>query len=196
MENIKKIAVLTSGLSRGSNFKAIYNYLKDKSCPVEFTFLLITEPDAPVSQFCLENNIKTVLYKKEAGKINDFLQNLLSEMPVDLIVLAGFMRKLSSSFLNNVKTPVLNIHPALLPLYGGKGMFGHFVHEAVFNNKDTVSGATVHLVNSQYDKGDIILQEKTDISHCQSPSEIASEVLKIEHKIYAQAIELLLFKNK
>jgi folate-dependent phosphoribosylglycinamide formyltransferase PurN len=103
------------------------------------------------------------------------------------------MRKLSKEFFEAVKTPVINIHPALLPKYGGKGMYGMNVHKAVFEAGEKESGATVHYVNEEYDKGEIITQKRCDISMCISPDEIAEKVLKIEHEIYPKTIEKLLY---
>ncbi|HOQ80442.1 MAG TPA: formyltransferase family protein, partial [Candidatus Cloacimonadota bacterium] len=106
--------------------------------------------------------------------------------------LAGFMRKLSEQFLDTINTPLINIHPALLPKYGGKGMYGSNVHNAVFTAGEKISGATVHYVNKNYDEGDIIMQQSVDITDCQSPEEIGKKVLAIEHQIYGAAIEKIL----
>lgn len=192
MNKLYQIAVLTSGHSRGSNFKAIYNYLKENNLPIEIAFVLITEEDAPIKEVCQEWQIKTIYYDKIKGRINEFLQQTFQKHPVELIVLAGFMRKLTNEFIHLVNVPILNIHPALLPNYGGKGMFGMKVHEAVFSNHDKISGASVHLVNGEYDKGQILLQQSVDISSCTSPEEISAEVLKVEHAIYGKAIEKIL----
>lgn len=107
---------------------------------------------------------------------------------IELIALAGFMKLLSPAFLDRTGIPVLNIHPALLPKYGGQGMYGIRVHEAVFDAGERFSGATVHLVDPIYDHGEIIAQEQVDISDCHSPEAIAAKVLEIEHGIYARAI--------
>lgn len=107
---------------------------------------------------------------------------------IDLIALAGFMSLLGGDFLTSVGIPVVNIHPALLPKYGGPGMYGMRVHEAVFASGDKVSGATVHLVDPVYDHGEIIAQKQVDISACRSPEEIAGLVLRVEHQLYAPAI--------
>lgn len=186
-----KIAVLTSGHSRGSNFKAIVNYIQSQSLPIDIAFLFAVDPTAPVIHLCDDYNIPVIL-AKNTSKINDQLIEIFQGNPVDLIVLAGFMRKISDAFLQSLKCPILNIHPALLPKYGGKGMFGMNVHQAVFIAKEQFSGATVHLVSNQYDQGDIILQKSVDISNCNSPEEISAHVLKIEHEIYPLAIKKIL----
>ncbi len=115
---------------------------------------------------------------------------------IDLIALAGYMKLLSASFLENIGLPVLNIHPALLPKYGGPGMYGIRVHAAVFAAGEKISGATVHLVDPLYDHGKIIAQEQLDISDCPSAEVIAARVLAVEHRIYAPAIHAFLSQNK
>lgn len=191
MIGLFKIAVLTSGHSRGSNFKAIYQYINDNKLPIVVDFVLITEQDPPIKEYCASLNIETIFYDGKS-KINSFLLELFKERQCDLIVLAGFMRKLSEQFLDTINTPLINIHPALLPKYGGKGMYGSNVHNAVFTAGEKISGATVHYVNKNYDEGDIIMQQSVDITDCQSPEEIGKKVLAIEHQIYGAAIEKIL----
>ncbi len=186
-----KIAVLTSGHSRGSNFKAIVDYIRMNDLPIDVAFLFAVDATAPVIQLCKEYNIPVIL-AKNTSRINDQLIEVFGIESVDLIVLAGFMRKINDSLLQSVKCPIINIHPALLPKFGGKGMFGMNVHQAVFDAKEQYSGATVHLVSNQYDEGDIIIQQSIEINDCKSPEEIAHRVLKIEHEIYPLAIKKIL----
>ena len=188
---MKKIAILTSGQSRGSNFLAIYDYFIAHKLPISIDYLVVTDKTSPIVQLALDRNIKVKYYETKEQKLNDFLIKTILKDPVDLIVLAGFMRKLSSDFFQSIKTPIINIHPALLPKYGGKGMFGMNVHKAVFEAGEKVSGATVHYVNENYDEGEIISQKECDISMCNTPEEIAKTVLKIEHEIYPKAIEMI-----
>ena len=188
---MKKIAVFTSGHSRGSNFLAICDYIKENSLPVEISFLFITDKTAPIVNHAKVRNIKFFEYDT-SKKINDFLIKICQDNPVDLIALCGFTRKLSEQFFLIIKMPIINIHPALLPKYGGKGMYGMNVHTAVFENKEKVSGATVHFVNERYDEGAIILQKECDISKCKSADEVAKLVLEIEHEIYPMVIHKIL----
>jgi len=104
-------------------------------------------------------------------------------------VLAGYLVKISKKILDEFT--VINIHPSLLPKYGGKGFYGMNVHNAVFENKEKVSGVTVHFVNEKLDDGDIILQKQVDISHCKNADEISQEVLKVEHKTLKEVIRIL-----
>ena len=122
---------------------------------------------------------------------NDLLKRLKKDN-IFLIVLAGYLKKIPREIINVFKNKILNIHPALLPKYGGKGMYGMNVHNAVFKNNETESGITIHYVNENYDEGQIIFQKSCDIKHCQSPEEIAIEVQKLEHKYYPLVIEDLL----
>jgi len=188
----KKIAILSSGKSRGSNFLAIYEHIVIQNLPVQIDYIIVTDLSAPIVQLAKQRDITVMCYEDTKIKINDFLVNTIMQNPVELIVLAGFMRKLNSSFFQFVSTPIVNVHPALLPKYGGKGMFGAHVHQAVFNAGERESGATVHFANEHYDKGDIIYQKKCDITDCNSPEEIGKKVLQIEHEIYPKVIAKLL----
>jgi len=107
---------------------------------------------------------------------------------IHLIALSGFLKKLSPMFIRDVSIPILNIHPALLPKFGGKGMYGMSVHKAVFDAADKESGATVHLVDAKYDHGKIVAQQVVEVSDCKTPAEIADRVLKIEHQLYGKTI--------
>ena len=188
-EKFYRIAVLTSGHSRGSNFVAIYNWLQKEKLPVKIVFVTVSNLQAQIIEKCQELGVKYLhLPTKDMTQFEYELLNFLDAYQVDLIALAGFLKKLSPLFIHQFDKPILNIHPALLPKYGGKGMYGISVHQKVFHNKEKESGATVHLVDENYDAGKIISQTKIDITDCTSPEEIAQRVLKIEHKIYGPAI--------
>ncbi|MCL2063009.1 MAG: phosphoribosylglycinamide formyltransferase [Candidatus Cloacimonetes bacterium] len=192
---MRKIAILSSGKSRGSNFLAIYDYIKIKSLPISIEYLIVTDKSAPIVKIALDRGIAIKYFEESKKKINDFLLDIITQNPVDLIVLAGFMRKLSSAFFQNIKIVVINVHPALLPKYGGKGMYGMNVHKAVFEAEEKVSGATIHIVDELYDNGFILCQKECDISMCKSPDDIAKIVLRIEHEIYPKTIEKILFSE-
>ena len=110
------------------------------------------------------------------------------ERGIDLVILAGFLWLIPEHLLNVFPKKIINIHPSLLPKYGGKGMYGLRVHQAVFNAKEIESGITIHVIDKEYDKGDIIFQQKISIKSCKSPEEIADKILKIEHKNFAKTI--------
>lgn len=135
-------------------------------------------------------HISSISYPNEKIR-NKQIIHYLSEYNINLIILAGYMKKLDSEIIDFVNGMVLNIHPALLPKFGGENMYGMNVHNAVIEAKEKISGASVHFVNSEYDKGKIILQREIEVSENDSPQSLAEKVLKIEHIIYPEAIKLL-----
>ncbi len=184
-----KIAVFTSGMSRGSNFEAMVNVFKGMDLPITIEFVLITRRNAPIKERCERLGIP--VYYAPTKDWNSFEEKVISrcrESNLDLVALAGFMKQITPHIIDGIGCPMLNIHPALLPNYGGKGMFGMNVHKAVFADGCKESGVTVHQVNDAYDEGDIVAQEQVDITKCSSPEEIAKTVLKIEHSLYGRAI--------
>ena len=184
--NVLRIAVFVSG--RGSNLKAILDspFLKSK---IQVIAVLSDKENCPAFEIAREHSINTYnVGKKENFIKNDELINFLKKLNPDLVVLAGYLKLIPSDVVNFYKNKIINIHPALLPAFGGDGMYGMNVHRAVFNSSAKVSGATVHFVNEIYDSGKIIAQKCVDISGAKSPEEIAEEVLKIEHKILPEVI--------
>ncbi|RVU53992.1 phosphoribosylglycinamide formyltransferase [Anaerosphaera multitolerans] len=176
-----KIAVLISGT--GSNLKALLEAQKQKEFESEIV-LIVSNRKAKGLEYGKEYGIPAVIIKED-----EELLRTLGEYGVDFIVLAGYLKTISSKILESYKDRIINIHPSLLPKYGGKGFYGIRVHEAVFKNKDETSGVTVHYVNEEVDGGEIILQETLNISHCKNPEEIAECVLKLEHSTLKRAIK-------
>ena len=175
-----KIACFVSG--RGSNLKAILDEIDKGNLKAEISSVISNKSDCPAIQFCREKGINTFIVSKDSSNFSKLVE-LLSNEKVDLIVLAGYMKKIPESFISHFPNKIINIHPALLPSFGGKGMYGINVHKAVFESSVKVSGATVHFVNSNYDEGIIISQKSVDIHDAESPEEIAEKVLKEEHKL-------------
>jgi len=190
MQKFFNIAFLTSGKSMGSNFEAVMTHIQKCNVPIRAKFLIITRADAPITQRAEKFGVKFI-FLDDKKTFEQKLLTFLNKNNVHLIILAGFMRKLSEDFLQKYPGDIINIHPALLPKFGGKGMFGMRVHEEVFQMKENFSGASVHYVNERYDEGKIIAQRKIPIDHCTSAEEIAKEVLKIEHELYPEVIEKL-----
>jgi len=176
-------------MSRGSNLKAMAEHFRQNDLPVQISFVVRTRREAPIADVCKELGVTChhIPYKNQI-QFEENIFYLCQYHGVHLIALAGFLKRLSPVFLRDLAVPVVNIHPALLPQYGGKKMYGMAVHQAVFEHFDNESGATVHLVDSVYDNGPAIAQEKVDISACQSPEEIAAAVLKTEHRLYGKTI--------
>jgi phosphoribosylglycinamide formyltransferase-1 len=183
------IAVLSSGMSRGTNLRAMAKYFKDNNLPVRISFVIRTKCEASITEVCAELNITChLLSYKNPEQFEEKVLFLCQYHGVHLIALSGFLKKLSPVFIREARVPILNIHPALLPKYGGEGMYGMAVHKVVHESGDKESGATVHLVDTKYDHGKIIAQEKVDISGCNSAEEISVTVIKAEHRLYGKAI--------
>lgn len=184
-----RIAVLTGGRGRGSNLRAIHRHFESLGFPATVALVIGDREQTPVRELCQDLKLPFVYVpSKDMQSYEAEVIRLVKEHGIELIALAGFLKLLSADFLLRVQVPVLNIHPSLLPKYGGAKMYGMRVHEAVFASGDKESGATVHEVSPVYDAGRIVLQRKVDISNCSNSEEIAGKVLKIEHQIYAEAI--------
>lgn len=187
--NTKRIVLFASG--SGSNVENIVNYFSDKS-PITVTAVLTNKRDAKVLNRCNRLNVTALYFNKYAFTSSDCVLNILRSMNPDLIVLAGFLWKIPENLIAAFPLKIINIHPALLPKYGGKGMYGMKVHEAVKENKDGETGITIHYVNSEYDKGAIIRQAKTSVLPEDTPDEIAEKVHQLEYEHFPRVIEMLL----
>lgn len=182
-----KIAVFVSG--RGSNLKAILDS-QDLKNLVEVVCVVSNKTDCMAFQTAENYKIRTITVgNKDGMKSFSDLTEILNELKTELIVLAGFLKLIPADFISSFKNKIINIHPALLPSFGGKGMYGSNVHNAVFDSSAKVSGATVHFVDDSYDTGKIISQSCVNISDVNSPEEIAERVLKIEHKLLPEVIK-------
>lgn len=176
-----KIAAFVSG--RGSNLKAVLESEFSRNL-VEVEAVISDKTDCPAFQIAEKYSIPTYIVGNQPGGLNyPELADLLEKIEIEFIVLAGFLKLIPGDFIARFQNKIINIHPALLPLYGGKGMYGINVHKAVLKAGDKVSGPTVHFVDETYDTGNIIAQKKVDIGQCDSAGEIAAEVLKAEHKL-------------
>lgn len=182
------IAVFVSG--RGSNFRTVFeNVPKEK---INFSAVVSDRIDALAVKFAEENNIPVYLVSNTAKKgfVNyEFLIELFNKKNVNLVLLAGFLKKIPDFFIDAFENKIINIHPALLPKFGGKGMYGLNVHKAVLESSEKFSGATVHFVDKIYDHGKIIAQRSVDIGGAKSAEEIAGKVLKIEHELLPFVVE-------
>jgi phosphoribosylglycinamide formyltransferase-1 len=154
----KRIAIFASG--KGSNAKAIIDYFKNNET-VAITMIASNNPNAGVLEIARQNNIDTFIFSKEDLQNEVFFLKQLSN--IDFIVLAGFLWLIPSFLVKQFPNRIINIHPALLPKFGGKGMYGMRVHEAVYHAKETETGITIHFVNEHYDEGAYIMQQKVSI---------------------------------
>ncbi len=181
------LSVFVSG--RGSNLRAILESPKLKNL-VEVKVVVGDKVNCPAFEIAKNFSIPTYTVGKLEGLVSfDELNTILNNFKIDLLVLAGFLKLIPENFVRSFRNKIINIHPALLPSFGGSGMYGLNVHQAVFNSSAQVSGATVHFVDETYDTGKIIAQRCVDISEVRSPEEIAEKVLKIEHLILPDVIE-------
>lgn len=182
-----KIAVFVSG--RGSNLRAILNSSKLSEL-IKVQAVISNKSDCPAFKIAKNNLIKTYTLGNQKSEVSfDELRAILISLNVGLIVLAGFLKMIPANFLKNYRNQIINIHPALLPSFGGKGMYGMNVHKAVYKSSAQVSGATVHFIDETYDTGKIIAQKCIDISDVNSAEEIAEHVLSIEHELLPYVIE-------
>lgn len=182
-----KIAVFVSG--RGSNLKAIL-INPDLKNLVQVVAVISDKLDCGAFEIAKEFGIKTFTAGVGEGKIsNDEITSELKKLGCELIVLAGYLKLIPDNLIDNFENRIINIHPALLPSFGGRGMYGMNVHKAVFNSSAKVSGATVHMVDKTYDTGKIITQKCVDISDVNSPEEIAEKVLRVEHQILPDVVK-------
>ena len=192
-----KIAVFASG--RGSNFQAVFKKIREGYLSCQIAVLISDNLKAGALEFAEQKNIDTFAVKpKEFPTPEAFGKRLiaiLTEHQIDYILLAGYLKKIPDNVIDHFENRILNIHPALLPSFGGKGMYGIHVHQAVYDSGAQVSGVTVHFVNKVYDEGPILLQKAVDIRECQSPEAIAEKVLAMEHQVYSQAVKILLERD-
>ena len=186
------IAIFASGA--GSNAQQIITHFAN-STSVKIGLIVCNKPGAGVLTIAANHNIPTLLIEKERFfKGNNYLPEM-QQQHIDFIVLAGFLWKIPGALIKAFPKRMINIHPALLPAYGGKGMFGHFVHEAVITNKETESGITIHYVDELYDHGEIIFQGKCAVEANDTADNLAQKIHVLEHKYYPGVIESLLQKQ-
>ena len=188
---MKKIVIFASG--SGSNAENIIRYfLERKTAQVIAVFS--NNRSAKVLEKATSYQIPTYVYDKEQLNSSVVLEQLQHLQP-DLIVLAGFLLKFPVSIIKAFPNRIINIHPALLPKFGGKGTYGIHVHTAVLENKEPETGITIHYVNENYDEGEYIFQKSIPTANCTTPEIIALKVLELEHEHFPKVIEQLLSKT-
>lgn len=181
-----RIAIFASG--NGTNAEEIFKHFKSHS-RIEVALLLSNRPDAYALQRAANHQIDTIVFNRQQFTEGTRITEALNNAGITHIVLAGFLWLIPEYLIAAFPDRIVNIHPALLPKYGGKGMYGSKVHEAVKAAGDLVSGITIHVVNSKYDEGRILFQGKCDLSKDDSPEEIAACVHKLEYEHYPRVIE-------
>lgn len=188
--NMIKIAILASG--SGTNAENIIKYFQNSS-EISVVAVLSNRKEAKVLERAKNLDVPQRYFSKssflEGNSVVDFLQG-----KADFIVLAGFLLKVPENLLEAFPNKIINIHPALLPKFGGKGMYGMHVHKAVKAQNETETGITIHYVNENYDEGAIIFQAKTPVLATHTPEDIAANIHKLEHEHFPKVIEELLLK--
>ncbi|HYK47492.1 MAG TPA: phosphoribosylglycinamide formyltransferase [Parafilimonas sp.] len=187
----KNIAIFASGT--GTNAANIIRYFSEKRT-AQIALIVSNNPTAGVLKIAEENNISTLLLQKEKFFRGDAYVPELQHAAIDFIVLAGFLWKLPSALINAYRDNIINIHPALLPKYGGKGMYGNFVHEAVLSTKEKESGITIHFADEFYDNGKIIFQTTCPVYENDTSETLAKRIHELEYKYFPVVIEEVIAK--
>ena len=188
---MKKIAIFASG--SGSNAENIINYFKNDTKNV-VKIVFCNKPDAYVLERAKRLNVPTFVFGRDEFYHSDLVLNELNRLGIDLVVLAGFLWKVPDAIIDTYQNRVINIHPALLPSYGGKGMYGMKVHEAVIAAGEKESGITIHYVNNHYDEGAAIFQAKCEIVPEDTPETLATKVHALEYGYFPRVIKDVLEK--
>jgi phosphoribosylglycinamide formyltransferase 1 len=186
---LKRIAILASGA--GSNAKKIIEHF-NHSAKARVVLVASNNANAGVLQIAESNGIPSFILNKGNFRESDIFLVQLKKLEVDFIVLAGFLLLVPKNLVESFPNKIVNIHPALLPKYGGKGMYGYHVHQAVFENKEKESGITIHWVNENYDEGAIIFQARVALSNNDTVETIEQKVRALELSHYAEIIDSLL----
>ena len=188
---MKKIAVFVSG--GGSNFMALHHQIQKREIPGEIVLVISNNPNCGAIEYANENSISHVIINETRHPNpytrSELLLDTCLKAEINLICLAGYMKMLPPAFVKQYENKILNIHPGLLPEFGGKGFFGMRVHEAVINSGKRESGATVHFVDEIYDHGPIILQKKVEVLETDTAESLAARILKLEHELYPEVVK-------
>jgi phosphoribosylglycinamide formyltransferase-1 len=183
-----RLAVFASG--GGTNFQAILDAIGQGALSAEVALCVSNRPDAGALDRARRHDIPTAVLDPSAPAHEAMLLDTLETHAVDFIALAGYLRKIPSGVVDRFRHRMTNIHPALLPAFGGEGMYGMHVHRAVLDYGARWSGATVHLVDESYDTGPIVLQEPVPVYPDDTPDDLAARVLAVEHRLYPEALRL------
>ena len=185
---MRNIAIMASG--SGTNAENIIRHFMDHP-DIQVALVLSNKKDAYVLQRAESFDIETFVFTRTQFYKTSEVVELLKKHRIDLVVLAGFLWLVPASMIEAYNQRIVNIHPALLPKYGGKGMYGHFVHEAVLMNGEKESGITIHMVNERYDEGDIIFQATCPTTPDDTVESLADRIHQLEYAHYPKVIEAL-----
>jgi phosphoribosylglycinamide formyltransferase-1 len=186
------IAVFASG--RGSNLMAILKAIEEGKLKARVVVVVSNNSSAGALEIARSKGIDALhISRRQFSSDREYADKILSELRkrnVELVVLAGYMKKIPAEVVSEYRNRILNIHPALLPSFGGQGMYGINVHKAVIESGVKITGVTVHIVDEEYDHGPIVLQRAVEVKDDDTPETLAERVLKVEHEVYPEAIRL------
>lgn len=185
------ISIFASG--NGSNAENIIKYFANNEL-IKIKQIITNNPDAYVIQRAKKFNIPSIIISKKELNNEDFICEKLIKDNINYIVLAGFLLLIPSFLVKQYNKKIINIHPALLPKYGGKGMYGDYVHKSVIDNNEKESGITIHFVNEYYDEGNIIFQAKCKVDKTDDYKSLAIKIHKLEYEFYPKIIETIIKK--
>lgn len=183
---MSKIAIFASGA--GSNADRILQFTKDLDSGVQVDCLLTNKKVAGIYEVAEKFDVPIFYFSNQDFLDSAKIVSLLQQRNIEWIVLAGFLRKIEAAIINAYNNKIFNLHPSLLPKYGGKGMYGKNVHKAVLEAGESESGISIHLVNSEFDKGEVIFQAKCAIEKGQTVEELAGKIQKLEHEYFPKTI--------
>jgi phosphoribosylglycinamide formyltransferase-1 len=186
---MKRIVIFASG--SGTNAENLINFFHNRE-DASVTLVLCNNPRAKVLDRCKRLNVSGLSFNRVAFSESNDVLNILNAAKPDLIVLAGFLWKFPEFIIKGFTNKVINVHPALLPKYGGKGMYGMHVHNAVIKNKETETGITIHYVNENYDEGAIIFQAMCEVSPTDTSENVAAKIHELEMEHFPKVVEKLL----
>tara|TARA_R110002049_G_scaffold285400_1_gene466254 strand:- start:4739 stop:5308 length:570 start_codon:yes stop_codon:yes gene_type:complete len=189
---MKRIVIFASG--GGTNAENLIKFFHNRE-NASVIQVLTNNPRAKVIEKCNNLKVSCLAFNRIALNKTEDVLNILKASQPDLIVLAGFLWKFPDNILNAFPNKVINVHPALLPKYGGKGMYGMFVHEAIVANKEKETGITIHYVNEHYDEGAIVFQAKCDVNLSDSADDVAAKIHELEMEHFPKVVEELLNKD-
>ncbi|BFG70739.1 hypothetical protein KACHI17_16200 [Sediminibacterium sp. KACHI17] len=185
--DIKRIAIFASGA--GSNAAKIIEHLKDHP-NIQVALIVCNKPGAGVIQIAASHQIPVLMIEKEKFfRGNAYVDEIQHKEGIDFIVLAGFLWKVPTALIHAYPNKIINIHPALLPKYGGKGMYGMYVHQAVIEAGEKESGITIHYVNEHFDEGETIFQAKCEVTQEDTPETLAQKIHQLEHNHFPRIVE-------
>jgi phosphoribosylglycinamide formyltransferase 1 len=191
LDNQIKLAVFVGSKGRGSNLMAAHSAIAEGHLQAQISVVIGSQPDAPALERARDAGLKTIVFDPKSETYAEALTACLAEHNIDTIVLAGYLRRLPSAIVQTYRHKILNIHPALLPAFGGKGMYGLHVQKAVLDYGVKVAGCTSHLVDEEYDTGPIICQRVVEVLDTDTPETLAARILPEEHAALVQSLQWL-----